>query len=212
MASFTLLNPYPSLSRSVGTFILFISSIGWISFWRLKFFKIILNYFFVINFFYWSFYLLSLVYNGGNFLSYSLLFSQVDGVLNHHLVALPISYSSIYILHRYFIYKNRITTTGFIFIILSFILLILSESRSNLLFYLFFVLLSYVSMYRVSFKSTFLIFISFFVFTFLYEYLFSPFDRIYQRFNINDLNYQNVTTQVRIAALQSFPVEFSKIF
>ncbi len=210
VASFTLLDPFPSLSRSIGTFILFISSLGWISFWKNKYFLNYFNFFVIVNFFYWSFYLIDLVYNNGTFSSYSFLFSQIDGVLNHHLVALPISISSIYLLHRYFIYNNIITRLGFMFIFLTLMLLVLSESRSNLLFYFFFIIITYVALNKSSFRSSFLIFTTFFIFSYLYEYFFSSYERIYTRFNLFDLEYQTITSQIRIAAIKSFPVEFSK--
>ena len=208
VASLTLEDSFSSLSRSMGIFILFLSSIGWSYFWRNKYFLKYFNFFIIINFSYWSIYIINLVYGSDTILSYSLLFSEVDGVINHHKVALPISISSIYLLHRYFINNKKVLKTGYVFILFTFLLLILSESRSNLLFYLIFIIITFISLYKSSFRSSFLIFLTFFTFAFLYEYLFSSYERIYQRFNITDFDYQVITTQVRVEVLKAFPNEF----
>ena len=197
-----------NLSRSFGILILFIASIGFSSLWEKKFFSKFLDLFFIILFAYWAFYLLENIIQTGTFISYSLLFSEDTSIYNHHEVALPITLSSIYLLIRYFFENKKIRLYGYLFIIFTLFLLVLSESRSNLFFYLLSILILMFSTNRYSSATAVIIFTLFGLSIFLYNYLFSDYERIFQRFDVTDLQYQTLTNQIRLELLVRFPAEF----
>ena len=119
-----------NISRSLGLLVLFIASIGWSNLWGNKEYSNAFNIFFVVSFVYWSAYVISTTYVSGNIVSYGKVFGQDSSIVNHHISGLAISISSLYILTRFFLVKNQISKFGYGLMIFTFIVLVLSESRS----------------------------------------------------------------------------------
>ena len=195
-----------NISRSLGLFILLIASIGWSNLWSKKEFISALNIFFIVNLIYWSAYVISITYVFGNIVSYGQIYGQDDSIINHHICGMAISTSSLYILNRFLIKKNKISMFGYGLIILTFIVLVLSESRSNLFVFAIIVSLVLFYLHRFSIKSVVaILFVGYFM-LFTFNYLFSDQERITQRFSM-DSDYQTATNLSRVEILKRFPGE-----
>jgi hypothetical protein len=194
------------LSRSIGILILLIASIGWSNLWSKKEFITALNIFFIVNFIYWSVYLIPKTYVAGTFISYGELFAADGSITNHHIIGLAISISSLYLLIRFFISKKQISKFGFGFIIITFILLVLTESRSNLLVYIFLVFLIFIYLNKTSFKAIFFVGLVGVSMLFTFNYLFSNQERISERFSLES-EYQTNTNVSRFEIYKNFPKE-----
>jgi len=193
-------------SRSIGLLIFLIASIGWSNLWSKKEFITALDIFFLINIIYWSSYLLSKTYVAGAFLSYGELFSADGSITNHHNIGLAISISSLYLLIRFFLSNKQISKLGFGLIIFTFILLILTESRSNLLVYIFLVFLIFIFLKKTSFKAIFFVGLVAISMLFTFNYFFSNQERISERFSLES-EYQTNTNLSRIEIYKNFPKE-----
>ena len=208
LAAFIFINEdfFSNISRSLGVLILFIATIGWSNLWSKKEYSNALNIFFLVNMIYLSAYLISITYVFGNIISYGEIFSNNDSIINHHTLGLAISISSLYILTRFFIIKNQISILGYGLMIFTFILLILSESRSNLLAYVIILFLVFTYLKKLSFKAVFLFGLIGVSMLFTFNYLFSDQERISQRFSL-DSEYQTKTNVTRAEIYKIFPVE-----
>jgi O-antigen ligase len=208
LAAFIFINEdfYRNISRSLGVLILFIASIGWSNLWSKKEHLNAFNIFFLVNMIYWSVYLISITYVFGNIVSYGEIFSNDDSIINHHTVGLAISISSLYILIRFFIIKNQISILGYCLMIFTFILLILSESRSNLLIYIIILFLVFTYLKKSSFKAVFLFVLIAISMLFTFNYLFSDQISTSERFSL-DSEYQTNTNTSRIEIYKIFPGE-----
>lgn len=193
-------------SRSLGLIIMLIASIGWSNLWSKKEYSNALNIFFLVNLIYWSAYVISITYVFGNIISYGALYGQDDSIINHHICGLAISLSSLYILNRFFIVRNQISKFGYGLMIFTFIVLILSESRSNLITYVIVLCLLLTYLNKSSFRGFFLFGLIGVSMLFTFNYLFSDQERISQRFSI-DSGYQTATNESRIEIYKRFPGE-----
>jgi hypothetical protein len=206
LAAFINPNFFDNITRAIGLFILFFASVGWLNFWNKRETYSVLTLFIIVNYIYWVYYLLNTVLFNGQLLSYGELFNSDSSIINHHTIGLAISISSIFILVRFFVQRNKISLQGLIFIIFSFLVIFTTESRSNLLVFAvgIFILTGYL--YRASIKAIFLIFFTLLTVSFSFNYFLSSQERIVQRFSF-DSSYQIETNLSRTQIYLDFPSE-----
>jgi len=199
-----------SLSRSIGTIILFFASTGIASLLNQNKFQKFIDFFFILNLIYVTYYVLKLTFSKGfSFVSYSSLF--LDGeAINHHIIGVNASVSCIYLALRFFYKNNQLSVIGFVTIFGGLVTCFLSESRSNLLItlivaflILFFSKIRFLNVILVSIPSIFLIYI-------IFSKIAYQNDTLFQRFDITDTDYQQRTTAMRFEFLGSFLEEFFK--
>ncbi len=197
-----------SLSRSLGTILLLFGSIGIANLWQLHFFRKFLDLFFILNLSYWAYYVFDLtISNGTTFVAYSKLFLD-NQAINHHVIGVNASVSSIYIAIRYFYQKEQFKLGGYLIVFIGIITCFLCESRSNLLitvFILFFIL--FIS--KVKLSKILLITIPLFVI--IYSLLIGIAENnesLFQRFDATDQEYQERTTGMRLDFIVGFIEEF----
>jgi hypothetical protein len=199
-----------SLSRSIGTIILFFASTGIASLLNQNKFQKFIDLFFILNLSYVTYYVLKLTFSKGlNFISYSSLFLDEEAI-NHHIIGVNASVSCIYLALRFFYKKNQLSFLGFLIIFVGLVTCFLSESRSNMLItliVLFLILIfskiKFFNIILVSIPSIFLIYI-------IFSKIAYQNDSLFQRFDITDTDYQQRTTAMRFEFLGSFLIEFFK--
>ena len=193
-----------SLSRSFGTILLLFGSIGIASLWQLHFFRKFLDLFFILNLSYWAYYVFDLtLLNGTTFVSYSQLF-MANEAINHHVIGVNASVSSIYIAIRYFYQNEQLKLGGYIIVFIGIITCFLCESRSNLLLTVI-ILFAILYFSKVKFSRILLITIPLFIVMYLLlVYLAENNEALFQRFNVADEDYQERTTGMRFAFVEEF--------
>jgi hypothetical protein len=193
-----------SLSRSFGTLILFIASIGIAGLWQLRYFQKILDIFFILNLCYWSYYVFDLtISNGFSFTAYSKLFLDNEAV-NHHVIGVNASVSSIYLAIRYFYSNNQLNLGGYLIIFIGLITCFLCESRSNLLLTIVTIIaILYFSKVRL-FKIILITIPLFIVMFLLLTSIAEKNESLFQRFNATDEDYQERTTGMRFDFIEGF--------
>lgn len=154
-----------------------------------------LTLFFIINFLYWGYHIFDISFLRGGYNSYSTLFAQKEAA-NHHVSALAVSVSAFYI----FFWQRSLKINKnlhYLIIIISILLCILSESRSNTLITIF-GLLIYMKTLRL--KRIIIAFIILAVVAFEFFNYFESInaDKLIKRFDLNEVEYQNRTTESRI--------------
>jgi hypothetical protein len=197
-----------SLSRSIGTIVLFMGSVGVATLFNLDLVKKSISIFFIVNFAFWTNYVLSHTMAGGlNFNSYSQLFVEKE-VVNHHLVGVNISVSTIFIALKYFYKENQLRVLGYIVIFVGIFACFLSETRSNLLF-LSLTLIIIVYFSSIKFTSLLLIIGPIMVGIVLFFTLVAQENEaLFQRFDATDEEYQERTTGMRVDFIESFFTAF----
>ena len=157
--------------------------------------------FMIGNFIYWSYHVIDVSYLRGGFNAYSTKFLVGDAT-NHHIVGQAVSVSSLFLAINYFFKYGRLSVPGYLILIWTLFILLLSETRSNFLITL---LGSAIIVFRESKNFGRLIFLVIPLF-FTVLYVFSLFvfenDNIKQRFDVNDSEYIEHTTDIRIVMLQ----------
>jgi hypothetical protein len=152
---------------------------------------------FLIN----AIYLISYVFSGNNFISYSSLTLGDNSLRNHHNIGFLISISALFF-STYFleIKKNKFSIS--IFIVTS-ILLMLSESRSNFLLFIISFLTILIIKYNV-FRFINIMLLIVIISIPLINYI-GNFDFISQRFSISDTQYHYDNTDDRRAIYLEAP-------
>lgn len=193
-----------SLSRSFGTILLFIGSIGIATLWNKKIFQYFLDIFFIINLSYWTYYVFDLtVLRGSTFLAYSKLFMDKEAI-NHHVIGINASVSCIYVALRYFYRNEQMQLGGYIIVFIGVITCFLCESRSNLLFTIFALLIIFfISKMKFSKIMLFVIPLMIGMYTLLIG-LAEKNESLFQRFNATDSDYQERTTGMRFEFISVF--------
>ena len=198
-----------NISRSIGVMILYVASVGWINLWRDKMVMNTLRIFMIVNFIYWSSYVLSVTMSEGIIKSYGEIYSLDSSIVNHHICGMAISISSIFILVEYFLKNTRINLFGHGLILFTFFVLFLTESRSNFMVFAIGITLIIYWLSMISFKSIVTItLIGGFLF-YSFDYFFSTQDRIVQRFSL-DVEYHTATNLGRVEILKRIPEEIWK--
>lgn len=199
---------YLSLSRSIGTLILFIASIGFAGHWKYFYFKRFLDVVFGLNFIYWIYYIFfSDISKQLSSSSYSELYLDQE-VVNHHTIGIYLTVSCTYLIMRFFYKNNQLKIYGYFLMLLTFVACFITETRSNLLFsFLNFILIIYYS--KTKFSQYIFFIIPIFIGMFLYLIsIASSNEVLFQRFNFLDLEYQENTTFMRIEFIFGFFKEF----
>jgi hypothetical protein len=210
LASFVNNNFNADISNSIGSLIKVIAAIGFANSFNKYFIIKIFSFFCILNFIYWFVYVVYIVNIFENLESYSMLFNE-GNVANHHIVGLAISSSSIFLLYNYFIKNNFIQSFGYILIILTMIILFLTESRSNLIVYALIILYTLNISSKLSYRFLLFSIISFFSLYYFFDFAFSTSERLDQKFSFDE-NYQISTNYIRLEILKRFPSElFSNI-
>jgi O-antigen ligase len=199
-----------SVSRALGSFVLLFGSIGFARLLSNKNFRKGLDVFFVLNLAFWTFYIFFHTFSGGlNFISYSALFMNEE-VVNHHVLGINVSTSAIYVAVRYFYYKNELKIGGFLIVFLGILICFLAETRSNVLFSGFVLL---VILFASKVKMSKLLILTkpelFGMIIFLTQ-VEEQNEGIYQRFDASDNDYQERTTEMRFEYIGAFFKAFIK--
>jgi hypothetical protein len=197
-----------SLSRSIGNLFLLLGAIGFSRIIKFKFIKVSINLFFILLCLYWSNYVYQRILTGGlNFNSYSQLFGENEAI-NHHVVGFNISIATIFLALNYFYKQNNLKVLGYLVIFNGIFVCFLSETRSNLLiisFCLFVIMLKS----KMSFSRLFSITIPLLVgMYFVSSLVASQNEKLFQRFDATDTEYQEKTTGMRFDFIEGFFVAF----
>lgn len=206
ISSLFRLDTAEDFSKAIGMALLLTGSIGWVELWYKTSYKRFIELFFILNFSYWIYYIASVVFEDGTLVSYNLIFAESSKIINHHVSGLAVSTSSIFILVRYFIQGSKIKKLGFIVILITLLMLVLSESRSNVLIYSLMILFIIKSVLKL--KSKGILITGFIVFTFygIFSFISEDKERLQQRFS-DDREYQSRTNLSRIEIYRVFPTE-----
>ena len=196
-----------SLSQTFAFTILIFSAAALSFSWRKVAFHRLLDISMLALFSYWTIYILKNIISGNNLLVYSSLFLD-DEVVNHHITALRITISGIYLAVSLVGKSKGKSLLGYFVIIVSITLCLLTESRSNTLFMVIAGLMVFFSNNKIRI-SFFTIIIPLLLVAFvLYLNYVSTIDAISVRFNLSDVDYQKRTTESRflfiILAFESF--------
>ncbi|WP_396161720.1 O-antigen ligase family protein [Flavobacterium sp.] len=193
-----------SIFRVLGWIVILIGAYG-VS--RLLFIKQIfklINIFIILMYLNWILYIILNTIRSSNIISYSESFSDENSVLNHHIPGIHLTFAATYIIYNYGFVKRKFNLLGIFLILITFISCMLLESRSNLLFFILIILLSYF----ISNKKKLSFSILALVISFIFIQLTSNLENINQRFNITDLEYQENTNKGRI---ELYSVFFEKL-
>ena len=194
--------------KSIGIIFHFLAALGWS---RLLFKRTYLYYLDILMlglFFYWFYYILNASVLASEFVSYSKSY-QEDRVINHHIPGINLSTASFYILIRFFSGEESFRKWGFVLLGTTILLMLILESRSNLIVCLVMAVISF-SWHRKgkSFRLLRwipLILLGYFVITFMTD----RFSFIEERFAL-DSDYQEQTTIGRREVYIRFPLEFAQ--
>jgi hypothetical protein len=196
---------FDSISRAAADLILVVASAGWINLWRRKTILRILNVFIIGGFIYWSYYIFYSVNVHG---SYTYFFNNIDGAINHHTSAFIVCLSSAYIIIRFMYTNNRINISAIILVLITIYTLFLSESRSNLLVYFVFLLITFYHAKLFSLQSL----VFYFVLILSLFYLTSNInesDILSTRFSL-DYGDQLISNNIRLDIYKNFDNEILK--
>ncbi len=185
-----------NLSRTFAMYLLLIGACGIGSLLKYINFRILLDAFFCINFIYWCYYIIDLVVLSGNFSSYGIL----KGI-NHHIPGMNISISTIYIGLRYYRHANKLSPTGYFIFAVGIACCLLAESRSNFMFTILVIVIIMVKEKKNMWRLL-LVIIPVIIVTYqILDYLMSQNEALNQRFSIEDIDYQERTTAIRITLI-----------
>ena len=206
-------NVSKSIQISLGTGLLYIASIGFGRILLANSTTRLFDVLFIITFLYWANYIYGPI-NAGE-IDLSIDFNstlQTTVMYNRHIIGLPLTMSSIYLVIRIIEYGAKGIKIYFSYI-LSFVIIFITtfltfmiHSRSNLLFY-FIVLGMYflnitgkINIKRVAFGFSFL----FIIYFYLYNSIFDYNDMVSQRFFIGTTAYTIESTQTRFQLYGNF--------
>jgi hypothetical protein len=195
-------NEMDSVTRAIAFGLLLIGANGLTVLFSAKYGKYGLMVFFVASFFYWTNYMGSLFFSGGSINAYSELFLEGEAI-NHHFVGMNISMAGLFS-SIYFFYKDgNMKIFGYVGIVVAAVVCFMSESRSNTLFTIFglvlLLLLKRKNLARHFFILTPIVLLS----AYFTNGLLNENDVLSQRFDVNDLDYQERTTIVRVEMIEA---------
>ncbi len=203
LASFFQDDIVQNTSRSVASLLLFLASCG-LSIVLLKNYnsKFFLVYFTVL-FIYWGGYIFENVLVGNEVKNYQL----IEGIVNHHVSGFGVGVSAIYLVN-FFGFRGVNIIPSSLLILISTYLLVLSESRSGLLFFIATLTILYFLTHPISFKYVIAFSILGLTISFIaYNYVFSDVivnDRIRTRFDITNEEYIKQTNLSRLELYNEF--------
>ncbi len=136
-----------------GNFLLFLSAMFFYPIFYDTDFKKIFSFFIICGFFYWIIYLFLVIYSDGNIITYGELYRQDilqdsdNNLINYHSFMTVFSACGLYIYSKFFINRK----ISIIFIIFVLLVILISESRSNLIITAFCFYFTYLLFYRFNF-------------------------------------------------------------
>lgn len=189
-----------SIFRVLGWIVILIGAYG-VS--RLLFIKQIfksINIFIILMYLNWLLYVILNTISGSNIISYSESFTDENSVLNHHIPGIHLTFAATYIIYNYGFIKRKFNFLGIFLILITIISCMLLESRSNLLFFILIILLSYFISNKKKLSFSILVL----VISFIFIQLTSNLENINKRFDITDLEYQENTNKGRLELYSAF--------
>ncbi len=197
------------IARTSANILLLIGARGCVDYYSTRIGSKAVNWFFILSVIYWVVYFFRTIIIGGKLAVYSELFYEGNAI-NHHVIGMLISVSSIFVAIRYFFFDGRLKVVGYLIIISASLICFITESRSNTIVTLMSIFILLFIERRVSIKLVsrlgFIVFILFYTFSFLTEQN----DTLGQRFDISDMDYQERTTGVRFEMISLGIEEFFK--
>lgn len=208
LSSFLNGNILDDVSKSIGIIIQFLAALGWSRLLLRKTYLYFLDILMISLFLYWFFYVLNASVSGGQFISYSKSY-QEGRAINHHIPGINISTASFYLLIRFFGGESSFKYFGWILLGTSIFIMLILESRSNLIVCILMSLISYS--WQAKAKSISLIRLApiFLIAYFLISFMMDKFSFIEERFSLNS-DYQEQTTMGRREVYARFPFEFAQ--
>lgn len=197
----------PAITRTAANILLLIGARGCGEFYSYKIGIRSVSWFFLASFVYWLIYIITLTMTGGVLADYDDLFQNGEAI-NHHILGMIVSVSSIFIGIRFFWVNEKMKIAGYFIILIGAIICFITQSRSNTFFTLLGVLMIFIFEGRSSiFLAIRLGLISVFAY-FVFALMLEQSDSLSQRFDISDTDYQERTTEVRFEMLKSGLIEF----
>lgn len=205
LSSFLTNEVINNLTRSIAFLVGIVSSVGFAYFlFRRNYIQKAPLFLVALNV-YWNLYVLNLFISGAVTTEFHFNSNNQNiTTINSHTVSIAISVSSIFIFSYYFFTKDlKKRLFSILVLLISFVSMIISQSRSNVAFTLIMIFLTYY-IHQLNKQGTRRFFLpvilslvlAFFVFQFLFLGGLGD-STISQRFNINDTEYQNQTTDLR---------------
>jgi O-antigen ligase len=193
-----------SISRAFGTFPIIIAAIGFGHKLRDPWFRKMLNLIFVVTLAYWVYYVVNRVFFQGSVLSYSTLFNEEEAV-NHHIPGINLSCMCIFVIANFFVKKNKILAIGWWIALCISILIILIQSRSNLIFFLLgIILLMFLMQSKNLIRIVSLVIVLAGGFFVVQNLFLNKYDFLSQRFDFSDTEYLETTNTSRLELYESF--------
>ena len=188
-----------NLSPAIGAFLTFLGSVGFAFFLYRSNWLRILDVYFLFTLVYWSSYILSNTISEGTIVNYS----EIEDIVNHHVSAFIVSLSGIYFIHRD--KKSVLSVKNMLLFLFITAVIILSESRSNLVVFILTYAISFAYQKRAFIYSLIIATMVFLgmgynlVFTKIFEN-----EAISTRFDVTNTEYIEETNISRVLLYQEF--------
>lgn len=159
-----------------------------------------LDVFFIVSYLYWSFYVLSISFGSGSFRSYGTYYRanrlSDESLINYHSFGLLLSCAVLYLTFRFFI-KKRISLGYIAFLVCSVSILLITESRANVLITLFVSGIFVFSYFGLSFRLFLRGSVLVFVLGTITNLVIESDEKISRRFDVGDTEYIESSTRSR---------------
>ena len=185
----------------LGFSLLLISSYSASNILRFPKIRKLVTYFFIFSFFYWVFFVFSTTIVGGRFAqTYGEIYRANrlvnSNLINYHSFGLLLSCSILY-LDQLYSWLKKLNPIGIIFILLGIGIIIITESRANLLIVLFALFFFYTVGNGLKLKTIFVLSLALGVILFLVSFFMGTNESLARRFDLNDAGYIEQTTKSR---------------
>jgi len=189
-----------NLSRTIAIILMITSSFVLASEWKNPSIQKLLHYFFLVNFIYWTVYIIGNVVSGNRIVAYSELFRD-QSVVNHHISAMKASISGIYLFQYFLRRKQKYRNLAFFIFFLTVVLCVLTESRSNSVFT---ILVGAIIIYRhiKSARSLLITGVTIILIALPLVNFLGNQESIANRFDVSDTDYQQRTTESRFVLVE----------
>lgn|GEM_PF-1750183 len=185
-----------AITRTIAMILLLLGAAGLAQLWEHAFFQYLITIFFSVNFLYWTVYIFrAVLFSGGG--AYSAMFSE-GATINHHIPGLAISVSAMFVAVNLFYVHGKLKLLGFVVMIIAIVACVLAESRSNFIFTTLGLLLLILKGRKDIGRLALVIVPSVVLLFFIVSYFFRSSEVLSQRFDINDKDYQERTTGMRV--------------
>ncbi len=188
-----------AITRSLGFLLLFMGAVGNINLWRSKWGQRAVDIFFISLFIYWAIVSFSSIIFASK--PYFEMYKKGE-VINHHVPGMLVSISSAYITLRFFYSKNGLKFFGFVVFFIALLTCLFIESRSN--FLICFLIMMYITLRGGSHrtKQVLIALPILIIIFFSLNKVIQGNEVLQRRFTLNDREYQERTTGMRIEFLR----------